>query len=424
MTRRWWNWEWLALAVLVAVLVLHVWFPRVGPGPLNDTYNVDVGGRKAFYRLAERRLDIVDRNQRSLEAALPNLPTDATLCFLGPARYPQPREWQALLNWVSHGGSLLFAARWDEPELSIEGVTLKVERTTTGSVLERMRASRGKKQRKKIEKDQPKESPGDGDPDKSSKSDAEADEHKPSKSIETTLATSSAVTWKSKGKVVVTGTASVDVLLSDENGPQVVRTAYGTGKIVLLASDYVFSNESLAAREKQNGVLAFRLLEAADAHDSVVFDESLNATGTPKVVGLVLDATLRPITLQVLVVFVVFAWRGNRRFGGLLPKALSSRHDIADHTNALGNLYYKVGDPAAVLRTYFEQRRIEWHLRFVSGGKDTRGLEPLARRLRTPVDELKQLLTDAEAASQQKKLHRRDAAKLIRRLASLRPRKS
>jgi hypothetical protein len=419
MTRRWWNWEWLALAVLVAVLVMHVWFPRVGPGPLNDTYNVDVGGRKAFYRLAERRLDWVERNQRSLETALQNLPTDATLCFLGPARYPQPREWQSLLNWVSRGGSLLFAARWDEPELSVEGLNLTVKPTSSESVLDQMRASRAKKQKKQTDKDKPKTSPQNQDSDASDTAELKTEEHKPSKSIETTLATSSAVTWKSKGKVVVTGTASVDVLLSDENGPQVVRTAYGTGKIVLLASDYVFSNESLAAREKQNGVLAFRLLEAADAHDSVVFDESLNATGTPKVVGLVLDATLRPITLQVLVVFVVFAWRGNRRFGGLLPKALSSRHDIADHTNALGNLYYKVGDPAAVLRTYLEQRRIEWHLRFVSGGKDTRGLEPLARRLRTPVDELKQLLSDAEVASQQKKLHRRDAAKLIRRLASL-----
>lgn len=419
MTRRWWNWEWLALAALVAVLAMHVWFPRVGPGPLNDTYNVDVGGRKAFYRLAERRLDWVERNQRPLSVALPNLPSDATLCFLGPARNPDPREWRALLDWVSHGGSLLFAARWDEPELSIEGLSLKVEPTATGSVLERMRASREKKQRKKLEKDLPKESSKDSDSDTSSKSDTDADEHKPSKSIETSLATSSAVTWKSKAKIVISDSASVDVLLSDENGPQVVRTAYGTGKIVLVASDYVFSNESLAAHEKQNGVLAFRLLEAADAHEAVVFDESLNATGTPKVVGLVLDATLRPITLQVLVVFVVFAWRGNRRFGGLLPRALSSRHDIADHTNALGNLYYKVGDPAAVLRTYLEQRRIEWHLRFVSGGKDTRGLEPLARRLRTPVEELRQLLADTEAASQQKKLHRRDAAKLIRRLASL-----
>ncbi|MBI5757061.1 MAG: DUF4350 domain-containing protein [Planctomycetales bacterium] len=424
MTRRWWNWEWLALAVLVAVLVMHVWFPRVGPGPLNDTYNVDVGGRKAFYRLAERRLNIVDRNQRSLEAALPNLPTDATLCFLGPARYPQPREWQALLNWVAQGGSLLFAARWDEPELSVEGLNLTIEPTSSESVLDRMRASREMKQRKKKDKDKPKELGKDDDSDKSSKSDAEAKDRKPSESVETKMATSSALTWKSKGKVVVSGNATVDVLLSDENGPQVVRTAYGAGNIVLLASDYIFSNESLAAREKQNGVLAFRLLEAADAHESVVFDESLNATGTPKVVGLVLDATLRPITLQVLVVFVVFAWRGNRRFGGLLPKELSSRHDIADHTNALGNLYYKVGDPAAVLRSYLEQRRIEWHLRFVAGAKDTRGLEPLARRLRTPVDELKQLLAEAEGASQQKKLHRRDAAKLIRRLASLRHKKS
>lgn len=413
MARRLWHWEWLALAVLAAVLVLHVWFPRINPGAMNDTYSVEVGGRKAFYRLAERRLISVERNQRPLLRLLTWLDTDETLCFLGPARYPEPRDWPALLDWVAKGGTLLFAARWDSPELAIDGLNLKVEPSSSESILDRLRSSRDKK--KWREKEATKQSESDS----SSADKDKAKERQPSKSLQTTLADASKLSWKSRGKIVVTNSASADVLLSDENGPQAVRTGYGAGHVLLIASDYVFSNESLAERDKENGVLAFRLLESGNTSESVVFDESLNATGTPKVVGLLLDAALRPISLQLFVVFVVFAWRGNRRFGGLLPKSLSSRHDIADHTNALGNLYYKVSDPAAVLRTYLEQRRIEWHLRFTSGRKSSRGLEPLARRLRRPVDELHKLLSDAEAASQQMKLHRRDAAKLIRALAAL-----
>lgn len=414
MVRSWWHWEWLALAVLVAVLVLHVWFPRIASEALNDTYSVEVGGRKAFYRLAERRLLNVERNQRPLPVLLTKLHTSATLCFLGPARYPEPQEWPAILDWVSRGGTLLFATRWDAPELSIDTLNLKVEPTLKVSILDTLRKSREKKKRKGKDSSQP---------DDASEMDAMFDksgEAPPSKSPETTLADSSAVAWKSRGKIVVANSASVDVLLSDENGPQAVLAAYGGGQVVLISSDYIFSNESLAERDKQNGVLAFRLLESAAQSDFVVFDESLNATGTPKVVGLILDAALRPITLQVLVVFVLFAWRGNRRFGGLLPRVELSRHNIADHTNALGNLYYKVGDPVAVLRAYLEQLRIEWHLRFVSGGKGPRSLEPLARRLRTPVEELQKLIADSEAAAQQTKLHRRDAARLIRTLAGLR----
>jgi len=59
------------LALLAGALLLHVWFPRVDAGPLNDTYNVDVGGRNAFFQYAERLtsrqvLVAAERNHQSL----------------------------------------------------------------------------------------------------------------------------------------------------------------------------------------------------------------------------------------------------------------------------------------------------------------------------------------------------------------------
>ena len=117
----WWtSVVWLAL--LGAALALQVWFPRVDAALVNDTYNVDVGGRNAIYQFAQRRAIFASRNHESLVNLLEGLGTDTTLCLLGPARYPTPREWQALLAWVRSGGKLLLAARWNDAEVTIPGL--------------------------------------------------------------------------------------------------------------------------------------------------------------------------------------------------------------------------------------------------------------------------------------------------------------
>src|SRR5215475_13357688 len=111
------SWTWLL--ALAAVLSLQVWFPAIDAGQVNDTYNVDIGGRNAFYQFVTGHVEGSSRNHQPLPIALDTLEPGTTLCLLGPARYPSPREWQALTQWVQGGGQLLLAARWDEPELSI-----------------------------------------------------------------------------------------------------------------------------------------------------------------------------------------------------------------------------------------------------------------------------------------------------------------
>src|SRR5205823_1082056 len=80
-------------------------------------------------RLARRRLGCVDRNHQPLASRLDVLDEDSTLCLLGPARYPSPQEWQALLKWVGGGGKLLVAARWNDAELTIPGINAGVKST-------------------------------------------------------------------------------------------------------------------------------------------------------------------------------------------------------------------------------------------------------------------------------------------------------
>lgn len=407
----------LWLAALAFTLSLQVWFPRID-SDVNDTYNVDVGGRNALYQFAEWRANLsmgyVDRNNKSLTNWPDRFDNDGTLCLLGPARYPSPREWQAVTSWVYGGGKLLVAARWNDAELTIPGIEPHVKST--------------------VEK-VPLKLPGDGNRKKSAKSPTGGGskgsqdddfllEVKPAAvavPVTSTLAPGADFTWKTEG--VIAGphldTSHSEVLVQASGGPQAVRIHHGLGTIVLVASDFIFSNAALHERGHKNGILAVKLLEAAGSEDSLIFDESLNETGTPKVVGVLLDPVLRPTTVQLVVLIVLFGWRGNRRFGGLLPKSSPARHDVADHTNSLGNLYYKAHHGTGVLREYLDQLKTELRLRFAAG-HEQRILLPIADRAKLSLDEVQRILAEAETAARNPKLSRREAAAHIRKLANLR----
>src|ERR1700761_2967907 len=125
-SRRWLDFA--CLVLLAGLLALHVWFPRLDAGPLNDTYSVEISGRNAIYQLAQRRFDSVGRSLVPLVAAPRRLRAEATLCLIGPTRYPRPEEWRALLEWTADGGTLLIAARWDDPAFEIDEINLGVKR--------------------------------------------------------------------------------------------------------------------------------------------------------------------------------------------------------------------------------------------------------------------------------------------------------
>jgi hypothetical protein len=134
---------------------------------------------------------------------------------------------------------------------------------------------------------------------------------------------------------------------------------------------------------------------------------------------VLLDPLLRPVTIQLLALIVLFAWRGNRRFGGLLPTVAPARHDVADHTNSLGNLYYKAHHGNGVLREYLDQLKTELRLRYVAG-HEQRVLAPIAREIQSSVEEVQRILSEADAAARKPRLSRREAAGQIRKLARLR----
>lgn len=383
------------LAALTVALVFQVWFPRVETDPVNDTYSVEIGGRNALYQFAARRLPYVARNHEPLVLAMPYVGYDETFCLLGPARYPSPREWAALLEWVQHGGNLLIAARWDEPEFAIPDLNARV--TAAASWKKKLAAAL--KPTKPVAAKKP-----------------EADEPELTGAVETRLISTTQIDWKTNAAV---DAPQGEVLLKVGDSPQVVRLSHGAGRILISASDHVFSNASLADRKASNAALAVRLLQTAGTEETVWFDESLNSTGSPRVVGILLDPLLRPISIQLCVVALLFAWRGNRRFGALLPQSQPARHDITDHANALGNLYYKVRDSNGVLRSYLEQLRTELKLKSTVKGSRA-AIHTLARRIGQPPEAIEELLSRAIAQSDNTALSRRDSAHIIRELAALR----
>jgi len=408
------SWAWLL--VLAAVLSLQVWFPAIDAGQVNDTYNVDIGGRNAFYQYVKGHIPDSRRNHESLPILLDHL-YDATLCLLGPARYPSSREWSALGQWVQNGGKLLLAARWDDAELEIPFVQARVRSTKPKdlSPLEEIIKRSGKQAQT------PEDAEGSGDSsgpvsNPSSAPAGSAPAHAPAGTKWTKLLSGTNFSWKSTGTIDAPG---AEALVKVGESVQAARIAHGRGTIVLVASDQMFSNSALFERGTQNGLLAVRMLQAAGPVNEVVFDESLNQTGRPVVVGVLLDPILRATTVQIVVVLVIFLWRGNRRFGGTLPREAPARHDVADHTNSLGNLYYKAHHGMGVLREYLEQLRTDLRLRF-STGREERVLAPIAAKLGISVEEVQRQLAQADAAARKPRLTRREAAAQIRRLALLR----
>lgn len=380
--------SWIWLTALALIISLHFWFPSWERRPMHDTYSTERGGKKAMFLLTERRFGEGFRNVKSPSGAVNDLYSDDLFCLLGPIRYPDSREWDVLLDWVRDGGSLVIAPRYDQPSLAIKELGLNVEpRIESELELDLNKLMKEAERRKKMD-----EAP-----------------------VKTTLFGGGELRWRSFGKIVGDG---AEVIVEQAGEPQAVIKPYGKGRVLLVASDQVFSNASLAW--KDNGILALRLLESVSGPDSfVTFDEYFNTVGAPKIVGLLLAPLLRPITIQIVVVLLLFAWCGSRRFGRALPQTYSARHDIADHTDALGNMYYRSNSGQSSVRYYFEQLRMELRLKYLSAS-DPQAMDSLARRTGMESEYLRDLLQRAEAATKAPKLKRKTAAGIIRELATFR----
>jgi hypothetical protein len=390
---RRWQAEWAWASALVLLIVLGFWWFPGGRGGADDTFSTSAGGKRAFFTLAQRRLDSA---ARYLEGPLPPDDDSDTLCILGPVRYPDAREWDALHFWVgAAGNTLVFAARQHDPavELTSFGVRVVPDQRLLDSFQDE-----------------------DDDSDSSPPGPAASAEWKRlfgDPTVTTPLA-SGKFRWQSFGHVEA-GSPDAEVLVEVDGEPQVIRQRVGQGILIVASSDYIFTNRSLATDD--NGLLAFRILECGEPLD-VSFDESLNRSGAPKVLGLLFDPSVRPITLQVLIAAILFVWLGSRRFGPPLVTTAAEHRSITEHAVALGNLHFKAGTGARAVAWYLDYFRNELKLHYAaaSGAQEA---TLLARRANMEQHVVARVLGEAGAVTREPRVSDARAASVLRALAGI-----
>lgn len=428
--KRKWRIEWAWLIAVLVVLVLGLyWLP--GRARRDDSYSPTPQGKRAFFTLVKHFVSDTDRHEKRL---LPPGAGPQALCILGPARYPKPEEWKALHAWVSRGNTLLFAARLRDPVVDLDpfGITVVPARykSIPGKLKRALGALTADDADDAAAADDDRKTkdatPGSGTPgditgpgsgstrgrgaSAFSKLKGRAAERK----IRTTLV-SGKVRWRSAGALNL-GLTGAKVLVDSESGVQAATVAVGKGRIIVVATDEIFTNRSFLYGD--DGLLAWRLLEQRGGRRPVRFDEYLNVTGTPKVFGMLFESTLRPVTLQLLLVAVLFGWWGSRRFGPARPPGEPPRRSIVEHAEALGNLHYRAGTGSRAVAAYLDWFRGE--VRLGGAGNPREQIRQLAFRAGRDPDEVHRLIQEASLVAQQAGTPAARATMIIRELSRLR----
>ncbi|WP_417380317.1 DUF4350 domain-containing protein [Gimesia sp.] len=401
------NAGWIWLFFLCLLIPLHLWFPELGTGALDDSYSASASGKKAFFLLLELESYNTERNRVPISVFLQTLDYDETLCLLGPARYPSPQEWSALLSWVEEGGHLVITANQAHSEFDIDELNIQVTYLDE-TERDNLPVVETKKKETVAGEDNKKEL------DTSDLLAALEDEHSLLEGQATTVFPDApSIIWQTNAQVM---SESGQKLISVGQTQQAIRQKHGEGEIVVAASSKIFSNQSMI---DGGSVPAFRLIESTGAPDFFVVDESLNASGTSKVVALLIDPTFRPLTIQLLITLLIFGWWHSTRFGPILSSHILPRHNIVSHTDNVGNLHFKNGNGRALLYSYLKQLFTELHLRRFRG-KEHRVIDPIARRMKTDPEKITTLLKRASELAKSKKIKRHQMGDLIRRLAEIR----
>ncbi len=228
-----------------------------------------------------------------------------------------------------------------------------------------------------------------------------------------------ATTWKSNAIFDLEDVEDWDVLLTSHGQPQVIRSEVGAGTILFCASDEIFTNGAMT--EPKRALLAVRILESTPVWGKTWLDETLNSSGVPKVVGILFDPAFRPITLQLILIGVLFGWIGARRFGPVFESSYFRRRSIVEHANALGVLYFRAQAGSHALRKMYEYLKLE--LRSLYGnGFQVNDAAAVARQARMEPVEVAQLLKAVKRAVRKgdgKNSNNSEVGQLLKRLSHL-----
>ncbi|MCA9038769.1 MAG: DUF4350 domain-containing protein [Planctomycetaceae bacterium] len=397
---------------LLLLILMQFWFPILDPGNNNDTRSTSISGKKAFYLLMESQGFSIYRSDDMLVSTIDQLDYNETLVMLGPARLPKSYHWESILDWVRSGGTLLVAASYDDPNLTIPEVGISVV------------ADDSPKEKDKEDNSSDEESSTSGT------SAEEEEDKKPvkkvirfCKSFDSPIYKSDKIAWARGASLQLEGHAANygTTLARSETGIQATEVRLNRGRVIVLANDALFTNQSMMNQE--NAILAVKLLKHStnenNYYGTICVEEWLSTTAVPKVVGLLLTPPFRNLTLLTLALLWIFAWWKWFRFGPYLPEEESHRLNIVSHTDTVGTLYFQERLGRHALEAYWKQ--LQKDLNWTAHKQHrTRVISRLARRTGWSEEDISKLIYQALDSIENPNLMRTDAAHLIRELAKLR----
>lgn len=174
----------------------------------------------------------------------------------------------------------------------------------------------------------------------------------------------------------------------DSSGVHVLRYPLGRGVLIVLSDAALFENRQIGRHD--NAALLWALLDRPAPGQSlwIVHDGQF-----PGILALIWrDA--RPLVLSLAVLALALLWRGNARFGPLLPSPDQPRRRLSEHLQAAGRyLWYAGQQPRlyqaarqGLLQHLFRRHALWRHL------DDTSLLDELARHTGLPVPVLQRAL--------------------------------
>ncbi len=390
---------WLAATALV-ILLQFWWLPGQAKSP-DDSYSNSVAGHLGYFRVLDQLYPQVRRETKRV------VPEFASVAFvIAPDRLPSRDEESAMYDFVSNGGTLVYAPPWFDENVDLEALKIKMKP---------IQASFG------------------GDPvDDTSKQDSQNEATQEELGPQFVLKieareansklTNQSIQFRSSR--TLSSRKSDDVLLDDSEGVQISSWELGYGRVIACTSPDLFSNPAMLDEPKAE--LAVRIAEYCFAasygldtnNDEIVFCEFLNASDAYQYTGVLLNPSLRSSTLQLLLVALLVGWFGFHRFGPAEHEDESERRSLVESAQAVGNLVYRTGDGGSIVRSYLHY--LQSRLRQMYGGSvRLEDSESLGSRTGIPQGEIEAKIKECKMQAKAAKVAVADAADSVRWLSRL-----
>lgn len=396
------------LTAVGLLILLQFWWLPGSPGTPDDSYSAAVGGKRGLYETLKVLSGdgLIAPVRRETDEFIPD--DASTLLIIGPDRSPDEREERELASFVANGGRLLITPGWSVPGLNITALGVQthdggfsedsdepVELPPATVPPEPADSTDQPQLTAEAEEDStvPPEAartPPSNEADdevRSTENQSEAERVVRERSrVPTAVESGNAselrvasvqvtsplmpdsVSWRTRAALSVTQPTAEVLVVTAQGVTQAASWSYGNGRVLVSASPDVFSNSSFLFPESAE--LAIRLIEHAhgsqptDSDGLIVVSEYLNASDKYHGTAVLVSPSLRSGTLQLILTALLIGWFGFHRFGPVKHKTTLQRRSLEESATAVGNLQFRSGGGAEVVRSYLEYMAVQMRKRF------------------------------------------------------------